>query len=101
MFRVLDLSRSTARGRPARVAAAVLVVLVLAVGFCLFDGAHAGDPGSHPMPPDLCAGLLITSAAMLVLIGPIPGGWLVVEGRPVARAITTRLLEPPPKSSRA
>ena len=100
MFRVLDLSRSTAKGRPARVAAAVLVVLVLAVGFCVFDSDHDGS-GHHAMPPDLCAGLLTMSAAIVMLIGPVPGGWLVWEGRPVAHAISTRLLEPPPKPSRA
>jgi hypothetical protein len=97
---VIDFSLLSVKGRPARVVATVLVVLVLAVGFCVFDGDHDGS-GHHAMPPDLCAGLLVASATILMLIGPVPGGWLVVEGRPVARAITTRLLEPPPKSSRA
>lgn len=100
MLGVLDLNLSAVKGRPARVAATALVVLVLAVGFCAFDGGHDGS-GHHAMPPDLCAGLLVASATILMLVGPVPGGWLVVEGRPVARAITTRLLEPPPKSSRA
>jgi hypothetical protein len=76
---------------------AAMVLVTLAVGFCLFDGDEHGtaDDGASL---DLCFGLALASIAVLML-ELVPVHTLSVDPPYLARAVPRRRLDPPPKSS--
>ncbi len=74
------------------------VLLVAAVGLCVFDGDHEGG-GHHPMPLDLCLLLLVASIS-LPLLARLPDAGRASMGAPVALiAVTLSVPAPPPKSA--
>jgi hypothetical protein len=88
----------TLRRRDRKVLGLVLVTLVLAVGFCLFDGddqedCHAGF--------DLCLGMLAT-VLTVDLVSRLPlAGSAVAERLAPALEFTLRVPAPPPKAALA
>jgi hypothetical protein len=84
-----------AHRRNRKVVGLVLVGLVLAVGFCLFDGddqedCHAGF--------DLCLGMLAT-VLTVDLVSRLPlAGSAVADHRAPALAFSPRVPAPPPKT---
>lgn len=72
-------------------------VLILAVGFCLLEGSHAGT-SDHGMSPDLCGGLLVMSLVLVLLPKPLPGGSLALDPALLGHAVSLQLLDPPPRS---
>lgn len=81
------------RSRVRKVLGLILAVLVLGVGFCLFDGAEGGHVGL-----DLCLGMLVTSLTVLVYQLPLTG--LASADRFAAvLACSARILAPPPKTA--
>jgi hypothetical protein len=86
-----------------------LAFLALALGLCTLGGfhdtplahhgtgTHHGTGSSHGMSPDLCAGLLLTSAAVLLLAGLLPGQWLRPQGPAVAYLTSPARLDHPPR----
>jgi hypothetical protein len=76
----------------------VLAVLVVAIGFCVFDGDEhgAGHPGL-----DLCLSMLATSVAV-TLASRLPLTGLASADRLVALpAFSARVPAPPPKTALA
>jgi hypothetical protein len=85
--------RSTrAPWRAGTVLAAAL--LILAAGFCLFDGGGDGDHGSAL---DLCLAKLAVPALALLFMGRLNGGWTIAVPPVAVRAIAGRLPDPPPR----
>ncbi len=70
----------------------VAVLLTMAVGFCMF--VHDQDGG---MAPDLCAGMLVSSLALVLLSGPLVNGRLLLDPIRSAYAISLHIPDPPPK----
>src|SRR5262245_20631888 len=82
-----------------RVLLAGMVLVTIAVGFCLFDGDEHGPTVGHGDPSfDLCLGLAITSivaaALRLATMHALPAAPAYVVHEAPSRA-----LDPPPKSS--
>jgi hypothetical protein len=81
-------------GWPGQALLIAMVLLILGVGLCLFDG----DEGDDGMCVDLCRGLAMFSVAAVVLvIGPIH--LLPIDLPAIAYATSLRRLDPPPKRS--
>jgi hypothetical protein len=93
-----------------------LAFVALALVLCAFGGDHdtpiahhqgtaAGTPtghgapagGAHTMSPDLCMGLLLASAVVLLLVGLLPGQWLRLQPQPVPCRISPARLDHPPR----
>ena len=81
---------------PGRVLLALMVLVTVAVGFCLFDGDEHGT-GDTGASLDLCTGLAITSVAMIVLAF-VSMHELSVDPPYVIHAVPLDRLDPPPKS---
>ncbi len=75
----------------------VAVLLTMAVGFCMFVHDPACADG-QTMPPDLCAGMLVSSLAFALLAGPLVNGRLLVDPIRSAYAASLHIPDPPPKS---
>jgi hypothetical protein len=84
------------RRRDQKLLGLVLVVLVLAVGFCLFDGGEH----EHGNPrPDLCLGMLAT-VMTLTLVARLPlAGLASVEHIVAVLERSLRVPAPPPKTA--
>jgi hypothetical protein len=88
---------SMLRGRDRKLLGLILVVLVLAVGFCIFDGdddvdGHAGL--------DLCLGMLVTAlTVVLVARLPLSGSTVAFLLAPVLD-VSSHVPAPPPKTAR-
>jgi hypothetical protein len=70
-----------------------VALLILAVSFCMF--LHEQDGG---MAPDLCAGMLVSSLALVLLSGPLVNGRLLPDPIRSAYAVSLHIPDPPPKS---
>ncbi len=79
-------------GQSAVMAAALMV---FALGFCLFD---SDGMNGHGMASDLCAGMLVSSLALLLLAGPLANGRLVLDPARSAYVVSLHIPDPPPKS---
>ncbi len=75
------------------------IVLALALGLCLLDGAEMGMGSHHGMSPDYCAGLVALSA-VLTLLGLAGIALLLVDQARPAYAVSLVRLDPPPRSFR-
>lgn len=88
---------STIRGGDRKALALMLAALVVAVGFCVFDG-----PGHHENDHagfDLCLGML-TVAVTITLASRLPlAGSADVDRLARARELSLRVPAPPPKSN--
>jgi len=79
----------------------VVGVLLVAVGFCLFDvpDAHAHGHGhDHESPRDLCLGMVVIALVVTLLSGPLPSGWAEALRRPLLRVRPVQVLDPPPRA---
>lgn len=74
---------------------AMLVVVALAVGLCLFQVASTGTHHDG-MSPEFCAGFLLVSF-LVILLSLTEVGWLPAEPVSVIQAVSLHLLDPPPK----
>ncbi len=74
----------------------VAVLLTIAVGFCMFVHDPAGADG-QAMPPDLCAGMLVSSLALVLLSGPLVNGRLLLDSFRSGYAVSLHIPDPPPK----
>lgn len=84
------------RSRERKVLGLVLAVLVLVIGFCVFDG-DAHEDGHEGL--DLCLSMLATSLAVM-LVSRLPLTGLVSADRLVALpAFSARVPAPPPKTA--
>ena len=81
--------------RSGRAVVLGLVVLTLAVGFCLFDGDETGTPG-YLSTPDLCTGLALFACAV-TLLGLAAMGEVCLRPAAATYRASRRRLEPPPK----
>ena len=81
---------------PGRVFLAAMVLVTIAVGFCLCDGDEHGMADSCASF-DLCFGLAINSIAAVVLAF-VAMHDLPVDPPGVVHAVPLRRLDPPPKS---
>jgi hypothetical protein len=81
---------------PGRVLLAAMVLVTIAVGFCLFDGDGHGMADSCASF-DLCFGLAINSIAA-VKLAFLSMHDLPVDALCVVPAVPLRRLDPPPKS---
>ena len=77
-------------------AVVVAVLLTMAVGLCMFVHDSAGADG-QAMPPDLCAGMLVSSLALVLLSGPLVNGRLLLDPIRSAYAVSLHIPDPPPK----
>jgi hypothetical protein len=86
---------SALRSRELKVLGLILAALVLAVGFCLFDGDSDGY--EHP-GFDLCLGMLVTSLAV-TLVSRLPlAGSASAERLASVLEFSLRVPSPPPKT---
>ena len=83
-------------GWPGRVLLGLMVLVIVAVGLCLFHGDEHGSAHDGACL-DLCSGLAITSVAMIVLAF-VPIHELFVDPPYVVHAVPLHRLDPPPKS---
>jgi hypothetical protein len=73
-----------------------MVLMAGAAGFCLF-AVHAHGATDHGMSPDLCAGLVVFSVAVsLVVFAQVHS--VPIDPPNVAYAVPLHLLDPPPKA---
>jgi hypothetical protein len=88
--------RLLVNGWPGRVLLAAMVLVIIAVGLCLFHGDEHGtaDCGASF---DLCLGLAINSVAVVVLAF-VSMHDLPVDPPSLVHAVPLRRLDPPPKS---
>jgi hypothetical protein len=70
----------------------VMALLLLAVGFCLFDG----DDMDSGLSVDLCQALAVFSTAVVVLASALIRP-LSADPRPATYTASVRQLDPPPK----
>jgi hypothetical protein len=89
---------SMLRGRDRKLLGLILVVLVLAVGFCIFDGDDDDVDGHAGL--DLCLGMLVTAlTVVLVARLPLSGSTAAFLLAPVLD-VTAHVPAPPPKTAR-
>jgi len=88
--------RSWLMSRWGEAVVVVAVLLTMAVGLCMFVHDPAGADG-HAMPPDLCAGMLVSSLAFALLAGPLVNGRLLLDPIRSAYAVSLHIPDPPPK----
>lgn len=74
---------------------AMMVVMALAVGLCLFQVTSTGTHHDG-MSPEFCAGFLLVSF-FVILLYLMEVGWLPAEPVSVIQAVSLHLLDPPPK----
>lgn len=74
---------------------AVVGLLTVVVGLCLFHFEHHGISSSG-MCPDPCS-IMVSTLAMGLLAGTLLTWFLLPEGVPSLYAVSRRLLEPPPE----
>lgn len=73
------------------------VLLVLATGLCLVQAGHAAaDDGG--VSPDLCVLMLAVSLAVVLLPGPLLGGWTQPDLQSRLVLAPVHASDPPPKS---
>jgi len=72
-------------------------LLILAVGFCMFVHDQMGMD-NQAMAPDLCAGMLVSSLALVLLAGPLVNGRLLLDPIRSVYAVSLHIPDPPPKS---
>jgi hypothetical protein len=88
--------RSTLRSRDRKVLGVILAVLVLAIGFCVFDGDEHED---GPAGLDLCLGMLVTSlTATLVCRLPLTGS-ASADRLAAVLDVSARVPAPPPRTA--
>ncbi len=88
--------RWTLRSQDRKVLGLILAVLVLAIGFCVFDGdEHEGGHAGL----DLCLGMLVTSLTV-TLVSRLPLTGLASADRFAALpAFAARVPAPPPRTA--
>jgi hypothetical protein len=85
------------RSRDRKLLGLILVVLVLAVGFCIFDGDDDGD-GHAGL--DLCLGMLVTSLTVVFVTRlPLAGSTAAFLLAPVLD-VSSHVPAPPPRPAR-
>lgn len=72
----------------------VMATLILAVGFCLFDG-HCDDSAAL----DLCLSMLVPIVAVLLTCRLLPLGTLPAFAPVSLQSAARRVLDPPPRLS--
>ena len=82
---------------PGRAATMAALLLTLAVGFCMFVHDQTGMD-NQAMAPDLCAGMLVSTLATVLLAGPLVNGRLLLDPLRSAYAVSLHIPDPPPKS---
>lgn len=88
--------RWTLRSQDRKVLGLILAVLVLAIGFCVFDG-DAHEDGHAGL--DLCLGMLVTSLTA-TLVSRLPLTGLASADRFAALpAFAARVPAPPPRTA--
>jgi hypothetical protein len=88
--------RWTLRSQDRKVLGVILAVLVLAIGFCVFDGDEHED-GHAGL--DLCLGMLVTSLTF-TLVSRLPLTGVASADRLAAVLdFSTRVPAPPPKAA--
>jgi hypothetical protein len=88
---------SMLRGRDRKLLGLILVVLVLAVGFCIFDGDDDAD-GHAGL--DLCLGMLVTALTVVLIARlPLSGSTAAFVPAPVLD-VSPHVPAPPPKTAR-
>ena len=92
-MRMAMITRPWIRNRSGQVVAIAAALLICAVGFCMF--VHDQDGG---MAPNLCAGMLVSSLALVLLSGPLVNGRLLPDPLRCAYAVLLHIPDPPPKS---
>ena len=75
-------------------AAVFAVLLVLAVGFCLFDGDRDGMGEGM----DICATLITATIALAALAAPVESSWALSTVSFVVFTASPHLPDPPPKT---
>jgi hypothetical protein len=75
----------------------VAVLLTMAVGFCMFVHDQMGMD-NQAMAPDLCAGMLASTLALVLLSGPLVNGRLLPDPIRSVYAASLHIPDPPPKS---
>ena len=90
------ISRSWIKNRSGQVVAIAAALLIPAVGFCMFVHDQNGMDG-QAMAPDLCAGMLVSSLALVLVVAPLVNGRLLVEPIPPVYAVSLYIPDPPPK----
>ncbi|MBI4170047.1 MAG: hypothetical protein HY510_08940 [Acidobacteria bacterium] len=85
------------RGLTRQGAILAAVLLALATGLCVFPAGHAmaDDEG---MPPDHCVLILAVSLTVVLLPGPLLGGWAPPDLPSHLVLAPVHALDPPPKS---
>jgi hypothetical protein len=84
------------RGRDRKLLGLILVMLVLAVGLCIFDGDDDGD-GHAGL--DLCLGMLVTSLTVVLIARlPLSGSTAAFLLAPVLDVLS-HVPAPPPKTA--
>ncbi len=73
------------------------VLLTLAVGLCVFVHYDQDGMDGHAMAPDLCAGMLVSSLALVLLAGPLVNGRLLLDPIRSVYAVSLHIPDPPPK----
>ena len=89
------MRRSLRRADWEQGGALLVALLILAAGFCVFDGGGHGHDDDAAR--DLCLGMIVASLAVPLLAGPRVSGWVPVEPRTVTYAVSPHLPDPPPK----
>ncbi|HSE05676.1 MAG TPA: hypothetical protein VLK35_16125 [Methylomirabilota bacterium] len=82
-------------GWPGRLARLGLVLLILGVSLCLFDGDET-DAAGHVAGVDLCNGLALASL-MNTLLALAAAGPISSRAAELVHILSIRLLDPPPR----
>ena len=86
----------TGRGSRRQGAILAALLLVLASGLCVLAAGHAmaGDEG---MSPDLCVLMLAVSLTVVLLPGPLLGGWARSDLPSLLSLAPVHASDPPPR----
>ena len=81
----------------ARGAVIAIVVLLAAVGFCLFEGDHDGE--QHMSSVHVCSAMVVSSPAPASIAALVVIGGALMLSVPRVPAVTLGVPVPPPKLS--
>ena len=76
--------------------AMVATLLILVLGLCVVEHG-LGAMSDSVMTPDLCAGMLVSSLALVLLAGPLVNGRLLLDPIRSVYAVSLHIPDPPPK----
>ncbi len=81
----------------ARSAVAAVVVLLAAVGFCLFEGGHHGE--QHMSSIHVCSTMVVSSPMSTSLTSLVVTSAVLMLSAPRVTCVTLGVPDPPPKLS--